>query len=331
MLRFRDRFGRVHDDLRISVTDRCNLRCTYCMPVEPVWFPRGEILTYEETTRLTSIAARRGVRKLRLTGGEPLVRRDVAELVRMLRGVEGIREISLTTNGLLLESMADELARAGLDRINVSLDSLDRERYLRLTRRDALDRVLRGLAAAARAGLGPIKVNTVLERGTNDDEVEPLVLGAREHGWEIRFIELMPLGNGGSWDRSRVVSGPEVRRRIEAHWPLVPDGEADAHAPAARYRFRDGRGAVGFVDSVTRPFCGTCNRLRLTSDGMLRVCLYDDREVDLKSPLRTGASDDELDRLMVAAVEAKGRGGAIDLLERREAATLARTMHQIGG
>jgi cyclic pyranopterin phosphate synthase len=301
------------------------------MPEEPVWFPREAILTYEETARLASIAARRGVRKLRLTGGEPLVRRDIATLVVQLRRVEGIREISLTTNGLLLEAMAAELRDAGLDRINVSLDTLDRERFARLTRRDALDRVLAGLREAARVGLGPIKVNTVLVRGENDHEVEPLVSGAREHGWELRFIELMPLENGRSWERTRVVSGPEVRQRIEALWPLDPDGAADPHAPASRYRFRDGKGAVGFVDSVTRPFCSTCNRLRLTADGMLRVCLYDDREVDLKTPLRAGAADAELEGLMVTAVAGKGRGGAIDLLERRTAAPLRRTMHQIGG
>jgi cyclic pyranopterin phosphate synthase len=329
--RFQDTFGRIHDDLRISITDRCNLRCAYCMPVEPVWFPRSEILSYEETVRLVQVAARRGVRKVRLTGGEPLVRRDVPTLVRMLRAIEGVREVSLTTNGLRLDVMAEELAAAGLDRINVSLDSLDRERYHRLTRRDVLDRVLDGLAAAARAGLAPIKVNTVLVRGSNDDEVERLVGEAREHGWELRFIELMPLENGRTWDRSRVVPGAEVRRRIERRWPLVADGEDDPNAPARRYRFRDGRGGVGFVDSVTRPFCSTCNRLRLTADGMFRVCLYDDREVDLKTPLRAGATDGELDRLMVEAVVAKGRGGAIDLLERGTAATLRRTMHQIGG
>jgi len=331
MSTFRDEFGRVHDDLRISVTDRCNLRCTYCMPQEPVWFPRPEILTYEEMARLASVASGTGVRKVRLTGGEPLVRRDIPILIRELREIDGIREISLTTNGLLLETMAAELKRAGLDRINVSLDTLVRERFERLTRRDGLDRVLRGLREAARVGLAPIKINTVLMRGVNDDEVGPLVAGAREHGWEIRFIEFMPLENGGTWDRSRVVSGQEIRDTIEARWPLVAQTPADPNAPAVRYRFRDGRGVVGFVDSVTQPFCATCNRLRLTSDGMLRVCLYDDREVDLKTPLRAGASDAELAGLMAAAVRAKGRGGAIDLFERRSAAPLTRTMHQIGG
>ena len=326
-----DGFGRVHDDLRVSVTDRCNLRCAYCMPEEPVWFPRAEILTYEEILRLVRVAVRRGVRKVRLTGGEPLLRRDLPALVRLLAAEPGVEDLSLTTNGLRLTTLARDLAAAGLRRINVSLDTLRPERYLELTRRDVLAQVLEGLAAAAAAGLGPIKVNTVLLRGVNDDEVEALVGHAREHDFEVRFIEYMPLENGEAWAPERVVAGAEVRRRIARLWPLEPDPAADPHAPAARFRFRDGRGAVGFIDSVTQPFCATCSRLRLTADGKLRVCLYDDREVDLKTPLRAGASDTEIEGLIVEALAGKGRGGALEVLERQAALPLRRTMHQIGG
>lgn len=326
-----DRFGRIHDDLRISVTDRCNLRCTYCMPEEPVWFPHEEILSYEEIVRLVRVAIRRGVRKLRLTGGEPLIRRDLPLLVRMLATEPGVEDLSLTTNGLLLDKLATRLAEAGLTRVNVSLDTLSAERYEKLTRRNVLQRVLVGLEAARDAGLAPIKVNTVLVRGVNDDEVETLVSHAREHEWELRFIEVMPLSNGSAWEPSQVVSGEELRRRIDRRWPIEPEPRRDAHAPATRYRFRDGKGTVGFIDSVTRPFCASCSRLRLTSDGYLRVCLYDDREVDLKTALRAGATDAELERLMVEAVRGKGRGGALEILERQAAIPLQRTMHQIGG
>jgi cyclic pyranopterin phosphate synthase len=328
---FRDGLGRVHDDLRISITDRCNLRCAYCMPEEPVWFPHREILSYEEIHRLARVAVGRGVRKLRLTGGEPLLRRDLTRLLRMLSAEPGVEDLSLTTNGLLLGAMASRLAEAGLRRVNVSLDTLRAERFRAMTRVDLLDRALGGIAAAIEAGLGPVKVNTVLLRGINDDEVVALVGQAREQGWELRFIEFMPVENGGGWDLSRVVTGDETRRRIHRRWPIEPDPEGDPRAPAARYVFRDGKGAVGFVDSVTRPFCEDCSRLRLTADGKFRLCLYDDREIDLKGPMRSGASDRDLDRLMAEAVSRKGRGGALEILERHEARPLDRTMHQIGG
>ena len=328
---FPDRFGRLHDDLRISVTDRCNLRCTYCMPVEPTWFPREEILSYEEILAVVRIVIRRGVRKFRITGGEPLVRKDIAEFVRMLAATGGVEDLSLTTNGLLLQRLAAELARAGLRRVNVSLDTLDPERFRRLTRHDGLAAVLRGMEAASAAGLTPIKINVVLLRDQNDDEVEALVGAGRERGWEMRFIEFMPLENGEVWDLSRVVPGHEVRARIEKLWPLERDPAGDPHAPASRFLFRDGRGAVGFIDSVTRPFCADCSRLRLTSDGQFRVCLYDSGETDLKALLRAGASDAEIEHAIEAAVLRKGRGGAIEILERRERLPLERTMHQIGG
>lgn len=328
---FQDRFGRVHDDLRISITDRCNLRCTYCMPLEPVWFPRGEILSYEEIAQLATIVAGQGVRKLRITGGEPLLRRDLPQLIDHLSRIPGIDDVSLTTNGLLLETMAATLAAAGLHRINVSLDTMVPERFRELTMRDALDRVLRGMDAATAAGLTPVKINTVLLRDVNDDEVESLAERAREHGWELRFIEFMPLSNGEMWDTRRVVKGDEVRRRIAERWPIEPDPAGDPRAPAARYRYRDGGGFVGFIDSVTQPFCGECSRLRITADGKLRVCLYDDGEVDLKTPLRSGAADDTIVRLIEQAVLGKGQGGAIEILDRKTVRSPGRTMHQIGG
>jgi len=327
----KDGFGRVHDDLRLSVTDRCNLRCAYCMPEDPVWFPRERMLSFEEIRRLVGILAAAGVRKVRLTGGEPLVRRDLPHLVRMLAGIPGIEDLSLTTNGVLLARHAPALAAAGLRRVNVSLDTLRPDRFARLTGRARLPEVLAGLDAAAEAGLGPIKLNAVLLRGENDDEAEALVELGRERGFEVRFIEVMPLDNHAAWDPSRVVSGAELRRRIGARWPIVPEIPADPSAPAAGYRFADGRGRVGFVDSVTRPFCGDCSRLRLTSDGRVRVCLYDDREVDVREPLRSGAGDADLLNLVRGALAAKGRGGALDLLQTRKAPVLVRTMHQIGG
>jgi cyclic pyranopterin phosphate synthase len=329
-LTLRDRFGRTHDDLRVSVTDRCNLRCTYCMPQDPEWFSRTELLSYEELLRVVRILMQRGVRKIRLTGGEPLLRRDLPKFVEML-AVEGPDDLSLTTNGLLLDEYASPLAAAGLRRINVSLDTLRPDRFAAMTRRPLLTRVMRGLEAATAAGLSPIKINTVLVRGVNDDEVEALTGQAREAGWELRFIECMPLDNEGSWNVDRVIPGSELRERIGARWPIAPESNGDPNAPATRHRFRDGRGHVGFIDSVTAPFCGSCSRLRLTSDGMFRVCLYDPAEVDLKTPMRGGADDARLERLMDRAVLGKGRGGALEILETREALPLQRTMHQIGG
>lgn len=330
-MRLRDRFDRIHDDLRVSVTDRCNLRCSYCMPEEPDWFPRSEILDYEEMHRLVQILVGLGVRRVRITGGEPLVRKDLPRLTRLLADIRGIEDVALTTNGVLLGDYAEDLARAGLIRVNVSLDTLDPERFVKMTGRSGLNRVLNGLKAAAAAGLHPLKLNTVLLRGINDDEAEGFVETAREEGWEVRFIEFMPLENGGTWQPGRVVTGEEVRARIHARWPLVPDPDADPSAPAARFAFRDGRGKIGFVNSVSAPFCGDCSRLRLTADGKFRVCLYDPAEIDLKTPLRGGATDRELEAMIRESVSGKGRGGALDLLERRDAPHPKRTMHQIGG
>ncbi len=326
-----DRFGRVHDDLRISVTDRCNLRCTYCMPVDPVWYPHSAILCYEEIERVVRLAAGEGVRKLRITGGEPLIRRDLPVLIRMLTSIDGIEELSLTTNGVLLERFAAELVDAGLNRVNVSLDTLDPDRFRRITRRDQLSEVLAGLSAAVQAGLSPVKVNALILRDVNEDDLEPLVERSREQGWELRLIEYMPLENDGSWRPERVVYGDELRRRISRRWPIEPDGDGDPHAPAARWRFVDGRGKIGFIDSISAPFCSNCSRLRLTSDGFFRVCLYDDVECDLKTPLREGATDAEIVDRMRGTVQRKGRGGALEVLERGRALPQTRSMHQIGG
>jgi cyclic pyranopterin phosphate synthase len=301
------------------------------MPEEPVWYPHGAILTFEEVTRVARIAIASGVTKFRVTGGEPLVRRDVATLIASLAALPGLADLSLTTNGVLLEPLAEELVRAGLRRVNVSLDTLDRDRFARMSGRDRLPQVLAGLAAAASVGLGPIKINAVLLRGENEAEAVDLVRFGRESGFEVRFIEFMPLENDRSWDLSRVVSGASVLRSIAAVWPVVPDPAGDPHAPASRFLFEDGKGAVGFINSVTAPFCGACTRVRLTSDGKFRVCLYDDEETDLRAALRGGASDAAITGLMRDAVMQKGRGGALDILDAKAAMPLARTMHQIGG
>ena len=328
---FIDTFGRAHDDLRLSITDRCNLRCAYCLPEDPVWFARDAILTYEEIVRVARVALGDGVRKLRVTGGEPLVRRDVTALIASLASLPGLDDLSLTTNGVLLASCAQALARAGLKRVNVSLDTLDRGRFAKLTGRDRLADVLRGLTAARDAGLAPIKINAVLLRGENEHEAVDLVAFGRDSGFEVRFIEFMPLENDHSWDPGRVVSGASVRRSIAAKWPIVRDPAGDPHAPASRFVFEDGKGAVGFIDSVTSPFCASCSRIRVTSDGKFRVCLYDDRETDLRAMLRGGATDDAIATAMRDAVMRKGRGGALDILESQTAIPLSRTMHQIGG
>ncbi len=301
------------------------------MPVEPTWFDRASILTYEEILRVVRVFCARGGRKVRLTGGEPLVRRDLATLIGLLSQQTALEDISLTTNGVLLAEAAPDLAAAGLRRLNVSLDTLSASRFQEMTRRDELARVLAGLAAAALCGFDSIKINTVLVRGKNDDEVEALVAWSRECNFEIRFIEYMPLENGATWDLSRVVAGAEVRRRIEALWPIEPVEGANPHAPAKRWRFVDTGTPLGFIDSVTQPFCGNCSRLRLTSDGKFRVCLYDDREAELREPMREGAGDDEIERRMERALAGKGRGGALEIFERQAALPLVRTMHQIGG
>jgi GTP 3',8-cyclase len=305
-----DAFGRVHRSLRISVTDRCNLRCRYCMPAEGMrWLPREELLSYEELTRVAGVLAGLGVRDLRLTGGEPLVRAGLANLVRQLRGLPGVREIALTSNGVLLADQVDGLVAAGLDRVNVSIDSLDPDRFERLTRRRDLDRALASLAACERhPGLRPIKVNAVALRGISEPEILPLAELARRTSYVVRFIEVMPLDAPREWRRDLVLSGAEMREMIGARWPLVPADPERPSATATRWAFADGAGELQFVSSVSEPFCATCDRLRLTADGQLRTCLFAEEETDLRGPLRAGASDAELEAIVRAAVLQKGPG-----------------------
>src|SRR5215813_1673231 len=284
-----DSFGRVHNNLRISVTDRCNLRCTYCMPEEVVFMDKDELLTFEEIVEFVRVAAPLGIDKIRLTGGEPLMRRDLPRLVHMLSGVPGIRDIGLTTNGILLADQAQALYDAGMRRINVSLDALDPERFRQLARRDGLDKVLAGIAAAKRAGFAPIKVNAVSIRGVTEHEVVPLARYAREHGLEMRFIEYMPIG-ADQWERGKVYFAHEILEQLEREVaPLVPVEDYDPRAPAMEFRYTDGGGRVGLIASISRPFCLKCNRLRLTAEGKLRNCLFALDEVDVKSLLREGA------------------------------------------
>ncbi|HUH07329.1 MAG TPA: GTP 3',8-cyclase MoaA [Egibacteraceae bacterium] len=313
-----DGFGRVADDLRVSITDKCGFRCTYCMPAEGLqWLPRSELLSFEELRRLVGILVDFGVRTVRITGGEPLARRDVPSFVRMLRDLGVQRsvdlDLSLTTNGQLLGPQAAALAQAGLDRVNVSCDSLQRHRFAEMTRRDALDAVLEGLRAADLAGLRPIKLNVVVIRGTNDDEVADFACLARQTGYEVRFIEYMPLDADGAWNRADVVPAREVLERIGEAFPLLDAREEPGPEPATTYRFADGApGAVGVIPSVTEPFCDRCNRIRITPDGGFRTCLFALDETDVKGPLRSGASDEELAALMVEAVRGKWAGHKIN-------------------
>jgi GTP 3',8-cyclase len=290
-----DRYGRVHTDLRMSLTDRCNLRCVYCMPEDGVAFrPRSEILTFEEIVRMARVARGLGVTSLRFTGGEPLVRRGLVDLVHEVAGL-GFDDLALTTNAMGLAPLADPLARAGLHRVNVSCDSLRPERFSLIRRRGNLANVLESMHAAEAAGLSPLKVNVVLIAGLNDDEILDFAAFAREHDRVVRFIEYMPLDGEATWQRSHVVPSHEVLARIHGQWPIAPlDLPANDPAPAQRFRFRDGAGEIGVVASVTRPFCGTCNRLRLTADGALRNCLFSDDEIPVRAMLRNGASDDDL-------------------------------------
>jgi GTP 3',8-cyclase len=323
-----DTFGRVADDLRISVTDRCNFRCTYCMPAEGLaWLPKEEILTFEELTRLLRVFVGLGVRSLKVTGGEPTVRADLPTLVRMFRGVGPDLDISITTNGVLLDRLAGPLAEAGVDRATVSCDSLMRHRFEEMTRRDALDKVLAGLRAAEAASLTPIKINVVVIGGTNDDEVVDFAGWARETGYEVRFIEYMPLDAEHAWERAKVVPSARVLERIHAAFPLVAAGPD--HEPAALYRFADGApGAVGVIASVTEPFCDTCNRLRITAEGEVRACLFALEETDLRAPMRGGASDEELALLIREAVWGKWSGHRIN---HADFVQPARSMSMIGG
>jgi GTP 3',8-cyclase len=303
----RDSWGREIKSVRVSVTDKCNFRCTYCMPAEGLqWLGREEILTFEEIARLVSVLARLGVDEVRLTGGEPLVRRDLPVLVRMLARTEGVHDLSLTTNGILLDRLAGPLVSAGLRRINVSLDSLNHVRFAEITRRDALDGVLRGLEEAERhPQLNPIKVNCVAVKGFTETEVPALADLARRKPYIVRFIEFMPLDADQAWREDDVLTGAEIRAIVEERYGPLVEVAAKASSTARRFRFADGVGELGFVNPVSEPFCSACDRIRLTADGQLRTCLFSRREWDLKTPLRDGASDDELIRLIRFAVQHK--------------------------
>jgi GTP 3',8-cyclase len=323
-----DTFGRIGDDLRVSVTDRCNFRCTYCMPAEGLpWLPRGEILTFEEIVRLVGVFRGLGVREIKLTGGEPTIRREFVTLVAMLRAAHPGLAMSMTTNGFLLDRLAEPLARAGLDRVTVSCDSLLRHRFAEMARRDAIDRVFEGLRAAEAAGLDPIKLNCVVIAGTNDDEILDFAEYTRRTGHVVRFIEYMPLDAEQHWERAKVVPSAEILATIEARHPLVPEG--DGTEPSTSYRFADGApGGIGVIASVTEPFCDTCNRLRLTADGDLRACLFAMHETDLRTPIREGASDADLERLIRETVWVKWEGHKINHPDFQRP---ARSMSMIGG
>ena len=321
--------GRVLRDLRISVTDRCNLRCLYCMPFEGVaWLPKGDLLTFEEIARVAGLAVGLGVPGIRLTGGEPTVRADLAVLVRQLRALGPRLDLSLTTNGLRLVALAGDLRQAGLTRVNVSLDTLDRARFQQIARRDCLDQVLAGLEAAKRVGFSPIKINAVLMRGVNDDEVVPLAAWARGQGYELRYIEWMPLDAQHSWSTAKLVAAAEILERLGAAFPLEPLPGADPNAPAERFRYLDGGGTVGVVASVTRAFCARCDRIRLTADGQIRTCLFAHKEHDLRTALRSGASDEDIAGLLRAATWKKEPG---HLISQPGFQQPARGMSAIGG
>jgi cyclic pyranopterin phosphate synthase len=325
----RDGHGRVISDLRVSVTDRCNFRCQYCMPAEGLpWLDRDEILSFEEIERLVGLLVGIGVRDVRLTGGEPLARRQFPKLVGMLSRIEGLEDLSLTTNGYLLERMAGDLVAAGLRRINVSLDSLSRDRFFQITRRDALSKVIAGLEALERyPELRPIKVNCVAMRGFTEGEVIPFARLARQNRYQVRFIEFMPLDADHAWSNDRVLTGREIRDMIDRVYPLEPIGR-EAHATARLYRFRDGQGQIGFVNPVSEPFCADCNRIRLTAEGKLRTCLFSLHETDLRDPLRSGADDAELERIVREAVWRKELKHHVSEPGFRQP---PRSMSQIGG
>ena len=324
-----DAHGRRISDLRVSVTDRCNFRCQYCMPADGLpWLARTEILTFEEIERLIGLFVGLGVNDVRLTGGEPLVRRDFPQLVSMLARIDGLDDLSLTTNGYLLERDADAVVAAGIDRVNVSVDSLQRDRFYALTRRDALPQVMRGLDALARhPEVRPVKVNAVALRGFSEEEALPFAEFARSSAFQVRFIEFMALDADRRWTPDAVLSGDELRAIIDAVHPLE-ELPREPHATARVYRFADGRGEIGFVNPVSEPFCGDCNRVRLTAEGKLRTCLFSAHETDLREPLRAGASDAELAHIVHKAVWRK------ELKHRMNEPGFrppARTMSAIGG
>jgi len=325
-----DAFGRVHTDLRVSVTDRCNMRCFYCMPAEGVTFePHDAILKFEEIERVVRVAARLGIRRVRLTGGEPLVRKGICSLAEMLAGVPGIEDLAMTTNGILLGQCAEALKAAGVKRLNVSLDTLDPERFRQISGHDGLAQVLAGIEAACRAGFRQVKLNVVAIRGRTEPDVVPLAHFALHHGLELRFIEVMPLDGGDRWTADMILPAEETLRLLtEGIGPLEPVVEPDSHAPATHYRFVEGGGRIGLIRTASRPFCDRCGRLRLTAEGKLRNCLFSREAWDVRALLRSGGSDRELAGLIHAAVGTKRECRGTDT---GELAPTDRSMYQIGG
>ena len=324
-----DQFGRRHTDLRVSITDRCNLRCTYCMPEEVSFRPREELLTYEEIARVVSVATQKGIRTVRLTGGEPLVRVGIERLVRMLADLPMLHEVALTTNGLLLADQAEGLARAGLARINVSLDSLSPDRFVEISRRSGLEQVLAGLSRARECGFREIRINAVSIRGLTETEIVPLAQFCRHEGLHLRFIEFMPLDADAAWANESVLTGAIVRKILEEDCgQLVPVAGSNSGQPAVDYAYADGLGRVGFINPVSQPFCDRCDRLRLTADGQFQNCLFSRAEWDVRQVIRTGGDDDQVAQLLTACVRAKqvGHGIGTDQFKRPE-----RAMYQIGG
>jgi cyclic pyranopterin phosphate synthase len=325
-----DSFGRVHNNLRISVTDRCNIRCTYCMPESVQFLPRKDLLTFEEIERVVRVASDLGIDKVRLTGGEPLVRRGLPTLVASLAAIPGIKDIGLTTNGILLASMARPLRDAGLRRINVSLDTMDPGRFRELTRRGGWEQVIEGILAAKAAGFDPVKLNALAIKGVTEPDVVPLALFAREHALELRFIEYMPLDAGNLWERDKVLLAEEILDRLShGVGPLAPAADQDPRAPSMDYDYLDGQGRVGLIASVSRPFCASCNRLRMTADGKLRNCLFALEETDLRSLLRQDEpNDDAIAQALIASVAGKWEGHEINTARFIKP---ERLMHSIGG
>ena len=327
-----DPFGRIIRDLRISITDRCNFRCTYCMPEEGMqWLPRSEVMTFEEIERLARLFVERyGVEGIRLTGGEPTVRAHLPTLVEKLAAIDGPSgplDLAMTTNGATMRLLAPALRAAGLRRVNISLDTLDREKFERMTRRDQLERVLDGIDASQQAGFDPVKINAVIERGVNDDEIVDLATFGRDRGVEVRFIEFMPLDASGHWITDKVVGQDEIVAAIGAVYPLE-QMPARGAAPADRFRYLDGAGMVGVIPTVTKPFCGDCDRVRLTAEGEFRTCLFATREFDLMSAMRNGESDDQLAARIEAAVATKWAGHRINQVN---FVRPGKSMSQIGG
>jgi GTP 3',8-cyclase len=323
-----DSFGRTHNNLRISVTDRCNIRCVYCMPEAVRFLPRAELLSFEEIERFVRIACGVGVDKVRLTGGEPLVRRELPTLIAQLAAIPGLRDIGLTTNGILLAPQAQDLYDAGLRRINISLDTMDPAKFQQLTRRPGFEQVIEGIMAAKQAGIAPVKINAVAIRGVTEEDVLPLARFARQHGLELRFIEYMPLDAGHLWERNKVLFAADILELLrEGIGPLVPAADQDPRAPALDYEFADG-GRVGFIASVSRPFCQSCNRIRLTADGKLRNCLFSLAETDMRGLLRGGSPDDEIVQAIRDCVRSKWEGHEINTARFIQP---ERLMHAIGG